>query len=112
MEYSVEKSNTAETLAERRKTGKAQPFRCPRSVYDGLVQVMAYSDRALPLDELLIAVAEMLRDQPPDFQMRVPLRLWMQIEPPLIVRSRARYRPVDAKSFADTANELWNRLRK
>ncbi|MGC4031354.1 MAG: hypothetical protein QM754_06360 [Tepidisphaeraceae bacterium] len=112
VEYVVEQSGGRETLAERRKTGKAQPFRCPKAIYDALVQVLVDAERPLPLDELMEAVGKAIGDEPPEFQTRVPLRLWMQVQPPLIVRNRARYRPVEANTFAGTASDLWNSLKK
>jgi hypothetical protein len=112
VEYVVEKAANGETLAERRKTGKAQPFRCPKAIHDALVEALAATDRALPLDEIVAAVGERFGDEPPDFQVRVPLRLWMQVEPPLVVRNRARYRPVDQDTFASATGSLWTSLRR
>lgn len=110
--YSVEHGKNGETLAERRQGGNAQPFRCPKALYDALAEVLAESERAMPLDELVTAVGKVLGDDPADFQMRVPLRFWMQLEPPLVQRSRARYRAVHANDFRETADDLWAGLSK
>lgn len=111
VEYSVEASVNGLVLNERRNGRKAHPLRCPAKVYDAMVAVLSKSGRAVPLDELVSAVAEVLGDAPADYQVRVPLRLWMQVDPPLLSRNRARYRPVDAARFASEATKLWVALR-
>ena len=107
VEYVVEDTVNGMALTERRLGGRAHPFRCPKSVYEALAKVMSESDRALPLDELVATVGEVLGDQPPDYQVRVPLRFWMHVEPPLVQRNRARYRATDAKKFANATRKLW-----
>ena len=109
--YVVEDSVNGPVLTERRKAGRAHPFRCPKAVYDTMAKVLAASDRAMPLDEIISAVAEVLGDQPPDYQVRVPLRFWMFVSPPLITRMRARYRATAMATFVSTTSKLWSDLR-
>ena len=108
VQYVVEQGANGETLTERREGGTAKPIRCPKAIYDAMVKVLSEADRPLPLDEIIAAVGTALHDQPPDFQVRVPLRLWMQVEPPLVMRNRARYRAVDAADFKGKSSQLWS----
>ena len=111
VEYVVEQSANGETLAERRKTGKAKPFRCPKPIYDAAVEVLAKSEQAIALGVLIAKISDMLDEPPPDFQVRVVLRLWMQTKPSLITRNRARYRPADSATFRPRAADLWAELK-
>ena len=110
VEYVVEDTVNGPALTERRNTGRAHPFRCPKVIYDAMVEVMALSERSMPLDEVIAGVGGLLGDQPPDYQVRVPLRLWMSVSPPLVVRMRARYKAADTKAFRKTAEKLWSDL--
>ena len=111
IEYIVEDSVNGPVLTEYRRAGKAHPFRCPKAIYDATVQVLAVANRAMPLDEIVAQVGQVLGSHPADYQVRVPLRLWMNVAPPLVVRMRARYSATDAKSFNRTAKTLWADLR-
>lgn len=112
VEYVVEVSANGSTLSERRKTGKTQPFRCPKAIYDALAKVLGNAEKAIPLDELGSAVAEITGEQPPEFQLRVPIRLWMNTAPPLVARNRARYRSCAPKDFVISASALWADLKQ
>lgn len=76
-------------LTEHRVGGRPYPFRCPKPIYDAMAEVLAGADHALSLEEMITAVTAVTGDPPADYQVRVPLRLWMHVEPPLIVRNRA-----------------------
>lgn len=110
VEYRVEMTPTGGTLAEHRTSGASQPFRCPKTLYDAVIEVLAKTDRAMSVDEVASAVEVRLGERPADFQLRVPLRLWMHVQPPLLTRSRARYRAATPE-FGTAAVKLWNRLK-
>lgn len=110
IEYRVEKTTAGETLAEHRTSGASQPFRCPRPVYDAIAQVLASATGPLPLEDIAAAVAAKAGVTPGDYQLRVPLRLWLSVTPPLIVRHRARYRAAD-QAFLSGTKGLWERLK-
>jgi hypothetical protein len=109
--YSVERSNLGETLAERRPKGSSQPFRCPRSIYDAMVTVLTHAEKPLGADEIVDGVEKLVGVRPADHQYRTVLRLWYSIDPPLIARVRARYRPVDVAAFSLAATRLWQTLK-
>jgi hypothetical protein len=109
--YLVERTEQGEVLTEDRAGGKSKPFRCPAKVYETLVVVLSEAARPLALDEIMTAVAARMGDRPPEHQVRVALRLWMHIEPPLATRNRTRYRPSSLTQFSRQAVEHWNRLR-
>src|SRR4051812_17062919 len=45
--YVVETTALGETLAEKRPGGTAQPFRCPRAVWDAVISVLAEADKPM-----------------------------------------------------------------
>lgn len=100
-----------EALAEHRTSGKSKPMRCPKRVYDALAGVLGAADRPLGLDEVMTAVEKVMGDRPADHQVRVALRLWMHVDPPLVSRNRARYRLIDTNSFTTRAKALWDILK-
>jgi hypothetical protein len=100
-----------ETLAEHRTNGKSKPFRCSKGLYDTIVQVLIAADRSLSVEEISSGVERLGLDRPAEFQIRVPLRLWLSASPPLINRNRARYRPIDPNSFHAGTTRLWSILR-
>ncbi|HLL88510.1 MAG TPA: hypothetical protein VK324_04350 [Tepidisphaeraceae bacterium] len=108
-EYVVEVVGKVQTLAEHRTSGKSKPFRCPKSVYDAVAKVVGEGERALGVEEIASAVERELQFRPAEFQVRVSLRLWLSVEPPLVERVRARYRSVGG--LAEQAARLWERLR-
>lgn len=112
VEYLVEGSGAGETLAEHRRGGKSMPHRCSRSLYDAVAQVLVGADRPLAVEEIMTAVEKVLGGRPAEFQVRVPLRLWMSVDPPLIVRMRARYRATDTFVFTTATAMLWADIRR
>lgn len=99
-------------LTEERLSGKSKAFRCPRAVYDAVVEVLSKADRPLLLDEIATGAEKELGDRPADHQVRVALRFWMHLQKPLLTRSRARHRPTSLKDFGDEADRRWLQLRR
>jgi hypothetical protein len=100
-----------EALAEHRTSGKSNPFRCPKSMYDAIVRVLGAAERAMSVEDIADDVGKLVGDRPAEFQVRVPLRLWLSVSPPLVNRNRARYRPIESDTFAVMAAQLWMNLR-
>lgn len=111
--YLAEKdaSGHGEVLAEHRTSGKSYPFRCSKALYDAMTEVLITTDRPLFVEEIASAVEKKMGERPADFQVRVPLRLWLSVDPPLVIRNRARYRAARPVSLASDANILWTKLR-
>jgi hypothetical protein len=109
--YVVERTALGETLAELRPEGSSQPFRCPKPLYDAMVGILVDAEKPMSAEEIADAVEKRIGVRPADHQFRVPLRLWSQIEPPLLIRSRAKYRVADPTPFKRSAEALWNKLR-
>ena len=104
--YRVEHAGKQEVLAEYRPDD-ANPFRCPRSTYDGLARAFARTERFVKYGEVKKALRKELGAMPADFQIRVVLRFWSQPDVELIERARARYRPRDPQRFLDAARQAW-----
>ena len=107
--YAVERTALGETLAEHRPEGSSQPFRCPKPVWDAIIRVLADAKKPLSAEEIAEAVEKRTGTRPGDHQYRVPLRLLTQIDPPLLIRGRARYRVIEGFEAAATA--LWASLK-
>lgn len=108
--YRVEHGRQGEVLVERRYD-TAKDFRCPKSIYSATARVVADA----PLDGIpFTAVLEGIRVQsdvsPPDYLPRLCVRFWMYLKPPLIARSRSRYRPVASARFMKDAERAWRNL--
>lgn len=111
IEYVVEKTQQGEVLTERRLSGRSKPFRCPKAVYDAVVAVLAETPRPMSLDEIVAGIEKRLGERPAEFHVRVPLRLWMHVQPSLLRRSRARYGRSDGSDFPAAATAAWHHLR-
>ena len=109
--YTVQTTEMGESLAEHRPDGTSRPFRCSRALYDAIVGVLADTDRPLSTDEIAAAAERIVGYRPGDHQYRVPLRLFLHVQPPLLVRSRARYSPHEPGAFTTAAAKLWNSLK-
>lgn len=106
--YVVEPSALGESLAEHHATGGAQPYRCPKSIYDAVVAVLGKTDRPLSTADLLEEVGRVIGGPPADHQIRVVLRFFQRSEPAMVLRNRARYMPVAPSKFLHDAGDLWS----
>lgn len=111
IEYLVEPTAQGEMLTEKRTSGSSQPFRCSRTLYDAMVATFKGADGPMSLEDVAAIVAKRLGDRPAEFQIRVPLRLWLHANPPLLNKIRTRYRPASA-TFQTDADALWKKLKK
>jgi hypothetical protein len=111
MTYLVEKTYQGDVLTERKGSG-SKPYRCPQRAYEALASILEAADRPLLLDEILAALEKRIGDRPADHQVRVALRLWMYVAPPLVGRNRARYRSSTPESLLLQAHELWKQLQQ
>ena len=106
-EYRIQTGADGEFLIERRP-GHSQPFRCPRATYDAAAEVMAAAEPALHFDELMERLNARMGQRQPDYRLRVALRFWLAGN--AILRSRTKYKPLDRRTFADTARRMWDEL--
>ena len=111
VEYAVESTVGGEMLTERRGSGRSSPFRCSKNIYEAVLKAISAAQRPLAIDEIMAVANQTLGAAAADFQIRVPIRLWLHANPPLIRRHRARYQPVDAQNFSDSAIRLWRQLK-
>lgn len=110
IQYLVETTQQGDVLTEKRTGGRSKPFRCPRTVYNALIDVLGAAERPLAMDEINEAVGIRMGDRPPEHQVRVALRLWMHRAPPLLVRGRSRHRLAAPDRFRQDAHQLWQQL--
>jgi hypothetical protein len=104
-EYLVQQTADGAFLTERRPSG-AQPFRCPRDVYDAAAQALATTaGQPLHFEDLLDRLNQLTHQRQPDYRLRVCLRFWLHHQ--VIERFRTRYRATDPATFPQTAATLW-----
>lgn len=106
-EYRIQTSADGEFLTERRP-GHSQPFRCPRATYDAAAEVLAAAEPALHFDELVERLNARMGERQPDYRLRVALRFWLAGN--AILRSRTKYKPLERRTFVDTAQRMWVEL--
>ena len=106
-EYQIQTSADGQVLTERRP-GHSQPFRCPRATYDAAAEVVAAAESAMHFDELMERLNAQVGQRQPDYRLRVALRFWLAGN--VILRSRTKYKPVDRRTFVETARRLWDEL--
>lgn len=98
-----------EALAEYFTPGRA-PFRCPQHLYEAVANAMERSSVPSGVKDILRSACEIAGEAIPDYLMRVCIRFWQSIEPPLISRERARYAPAEPGSFLLEARKAWRIL--
>lgn len=106
-EYRIQTTADGQFLTERRP-GHSQPFRCPRQTYDAAAEVVAAADPAMHFDELVERLNARMGERQPDYRLRVALRFWLAGN--VILRSRTKYKPLDRRTFVETATRLWDEL--
>jgi hypothetical protein len=106
-EYTIQSTADGQFLTERRP-GHSQPFRCPRATYNAAAEVMGAAESALHFDELVERLNARMGDRQPDYRLRVALRFWLAGG--AILRSRTKYKPVERRTFVETARRLWDDL--
>jgi len=104
-EYLVQQTADGAFLTERRPSG-AQPFRCPRDVYDAAANALAAAaGQPLHFEDLLDRLNQLTNQRQPDYRLRVCLRFWLHHG--VIERFRTRYRAKAPTDFPQTATALW-----
>jgi hypothetical protein len=109
-EYRIEPSERGLCLTEVRSTG-AQPFRCPRDIYDATVHVIARSPSGVSFDVLRRDASKHLGQNPPPpiYLFRIVLRFLKFRD--LIQHAGRRFRPLLAVGkFEDAARGCWREV--
>jgi hypothetical protein len=102
--------NKLAMLYEIRPAGA--PLRIGRDVYDATVDVLATAGKPLNYDEITEGVEARICASLGDWQGRTVLRFIQSADPPIVIRSRSRYRAVDPSKFAAAARRLWTSTAK
>jgi hypothetical protein len=108
--YSIEATATGEVLTEGKTGEQSPPFRVPKLVYDQTAEVLGRSPAPLKFEEILEAVSQNAAVPPGEFQIRVCLRFWMSVDPPVVARGKTKYHPVSRSAFSMAAKNAWASL--
>jgi hypothetical protein len=106
--YTVEsgkRGDRSPALLEHRSSG-AQPFRCPRPVYDAIAEELAGDSSPMAFKDLHKRVNKRLSQPTPIYQIRMCLRCW--IDKGLALHGATRFSPVDSASFMSKSKALWD----
>lgn len=106
-EYVVQETGDGPYLAERR--AGAQPFRCPKPVYDAAAQLLAAAEAPVHFDELQAQLNQATGSRQADYRLRVCLRFW--VARGLLQRNRTRYVAVKRETFERDTQDLWQTTR-
>lgn len=110
--YTVEpgqRGNREVTLCEHRSSG-AQPFRCPRSVYDAVAQQLASAGAPTAFADLHRRLKKSLGSEAVNYRVRMCLRCW--IREGLVSHAATRFSPTEPRSFQAKARALWEAMAK
>lgn len=109
-EYRIEPSERGLCLTEVRSTG-AQPFRCPREIYDAVVEVLAGAEDGVSFEELRKQASKRLQQNPPPpiYLFRIVLRFLKFRE--LIQHAGRRFRPtLPSSKFDEATRRAWRQV--
>ena len=110
--YFIEDTATGPLLAEGKIGETSPPFKVSKAIYDATIEVLVSAESPMLFEELLQNVASKIAVPPADYHIRVPLRFWMSLSPPLVHRARKKYHPVERSHFASAAVAAWKALCK
>jgi len=115
MTYLIRRRSGVEQLVEHRaeaETAKRCNFYVSRSDYVAATRAMAEVREPIGFQQLHdLYVKHGGRNLRSGFPLRVVLRFWRALDPPLIQRRRARYSPaIEPSVFEDRANEAWRSI--
>jgi hypothetical protein len=108
--YKIEKRKNDEEMLTERREGGSQPYKCPRYIYDATVTVLAKTS-PMEFEAVMKGVGKVLHE-PPEWQVRTVLRFLLNAQPPLIVRERNKYRPLQPGKLGIEAKQLWQSVVK
>jgi hypothetical protein len=60
------------------------------------------------VEEIAFEAGKAMCEPPSEFQFRMPLRLWLRVNPALVSRYRAHHKLVDINIFERETAFLWN----
>ncbi|MEE9297088.1 MAG: hypothetical protein V3W34_19275 [Phycisphaerae bacterium] len=98
-------------LVEYREGGR-QPFCCPRQVYEAVAAALGSLGRPAQFEELLAVAGKRLKGAPADYLLRVCLRFWQSVDPPLVHKDRTHYSAIGSGKFENAARRAWRNLAK
>jgi hypothetical protein len=107
--YTIEEmpSHGGNALTEHRTSG-AQPFRCPKDVYDAATKVLATAIAPVKFAEVQKGVETRLKRVVPIYQIRLVLRFWSTAG--LVHHRRARFVARDATRIEGQAATSFNEV--
>lgn len=109
--YRIEERRRGSFLVEYREGGR-QPFCCPRQVYEAVAVALGSLGRPAQFEELLAMAGKRWKATPADYLLRVCLRFWRSVTPPLVHKDRTHYRAIGAGKFENAARRAWRNLAK
>ena len=108
--YTVEPGQRGDrevALCEHRTSG-AQPFRCPRHIYDAVARELAVADGPIGFAELHRRLRKSLGKDAVNYRVRMCLRCW--IREGLVSHVTTRFIPSEPRSFKAKAKALWEAM--
>lgn len=110
--YTIEQRQRGMFLCEYRIDGRPQPFCCPLEIYEVIANILETTDDFTHFAEIQRGVAEQIGNTPPDYLIRLSLRFWLSIDPPIVQKDRSRYRACVRGKFINAARRAWRDLEK
>lgn len=107
--YSIERGRYGIALSEHR-SGGAAPFRCPKTMYDLVSEVINDAPESFKFNLVYDEVEKRSGEEVPDYQVRVVIRFFAHDG--ILKHSRARFTRDSKKSFRRAAKDAWDNLQR
>ena len=105
--YSIEQGRHGISLAEHR-SGDAAPFRCPKSMYDLIAEVINEGPDSFKFNDVYGEVKNRTGEEVPDYQVRVAMRFLTHAG--AVKHFRAKFIREEKRSFKRIAKRAWDNL--
>ena len=105
--HTVETTASGEFLTESGGDDTSPAFRVSRNIYDLTAEVLANSTKPMRFEDILASVTQKAPAPPGDHQIRVCIRFWLGVDPPLLARGKSMYYPTNRASFQLATTKLW-----
>lgn len=109
IEYAVENINGKPLLTEKRIGSTSKPYRTSKETYDLAAAVLRDATGPLDFFEIAELISRSAGVIQPTHEVRMLLRLWQHVQPPMLIRERRKYRRTVEDFYAESQQQ-WRKL--
>jgi hypothetical protein len=109
IDYLLETVGSDVLLTERRRGATSKPYRTSKDMYDAVVRAVTTSSSPPDFEGIVAALSKYLSVELALHEVRMILRFWQHVRPPILKRQKRKYHPLTA-DFSASAGALWSKL--